>query len=78
MGEIAETHWLSRNKGIELKENCVRYENECFAYYVSLGRIKEEMVWHWQPKQLSCPMDVFKDGGNNKPMKCVSFYKPDE
>lgn len=72
-----ERHWLSRNKGIKLKDNCVRYENDCFAYYIALSENSEGLQWAWFPKQKNCPKDAHDNGGNDAPMKCTSFYQED-
>ncbi len=72
-----DRHWLSRNAGIRLEDKCVRYENDCFVYYIGLAGGSDDLKWAWYPKQKNCSTEKFKKGGNDEPMSCTSFYRPD-
>ena len=69
-----QRHWLKRNDGINLENKCVRYENECFMYYIGLATIKNELTWSWYPKQKNCLREKVREGGNKEPMSCTSHF----
>ena len=69
-----ERQWLKRNDGINLEDKCVRYENECFMYYIGLGGTKKGLTWAWYPEQKNCLRKKVREGGNKEPMSCVSHF----